>query len=609
MDDGGIGCLVLLAIIVAVLKVVTNVIKSIVKTALNILKVIAIIAILIVAAVAGAAMIWGVVRAIVIIWKSLCKAKEKYDEYGSFKSSFAESDKYIPYKEGLNYSQEIKCNYEKVARPTFFFGSSFTYLKCAASILFPMLWEERPDGNEKNVFEVFFVLCARLSYLVIGLILNVVLIIIMAVGITVSTAIMFPVMSVAAWLCRMSYKLKGIRAVCKYCRSFVEPVYICPKCKIQHTSFRPGRYGVWRRRCVCGAYLPLTVRKKAYYYESSELSHTKITLTLKSMECKCPVCNKGIYGNMTKPIGISLSGYKTAGKTTFNVAFLKDFIDDESIMLKLADPECAETNKLKYSECKDIYYGRSNLPGGTDEIETFEMVTRRKHMTGRKLTLYDVPGELFKNNNNRSWHFYEHNAGIVFMIDPSKLSSQKYGEDSIEDIAQSMMDIIHTVNIRKSINKKYTIPIAIVISKVDSMLLKKQVGIFAEQYMMNNYPDVFKDKDITMDFVCRCFLEKNGGANAITLFDNEFENVHYFYCSSIGRDVPNGITEKYAPDNVMPIMQWLITKVDKTGFGRIWKAKSYPADLKRNEREMYKRPELKEIYEGYYSKVTIRENN
>ncbi|MGK5639736.1 hypothetical protein ACSNOK_15695 [Streptomyces sp. URMC 126] len=62
---------------------------------------------------------------------------------------------------------------------------------------------------------------------------------------------------------RVERLLRGGRAPCPYAdcgRAVGRPVRLCPACRARHRRLVPGRYGVFRRRCRCGARLPVVLR-------------------------------------------------------------------------------------------------------------------------------------------------------------------------------------------------------------------------------------------------------------------------------------------------------------------------------------------------------------
>ena len=70
-------------------------------------------------------------------------------------------------------------------------------------------------------------------------------------------------------------------------------IYKCPCCGIPHSRLRPGAYGIFRRKCICGALLPLTARGKGYIdpaTASSGIGSVSGKYKLTDMKSFCPHC-------------------------------------------------------------------------------------------------------------------------------------------------------------------------------------------------------------------------------------------------------------------------------------------------------------------------------
>ncbi|MBC2877652.1 MULTISPECIES: hypothetical protein [Streptomyces] len=81
-----------------------------------------------------------------------------------------------------------------------------------------------------------------------------------------------------AAVARAERALRRGRAPCPYadCGRVVDrPVRVCPKCRARHRRLVPGRYGVFLRRCRCGARLPAVLR-------------------VHRLEARCPHCRKAL---------------------------------------------------------------------------------------------------------------------------------------------------------------------------------------------------------------------------------------------------------------------------------------------------------------------------
>lgn len=613
MSEEGCGCLGALAIIYAVFQIIINVLGYIATAAVA-------IAVL----VLGILLLMGAAKAIGNLRQAFIKVNADYKAEGRFKTPEKRKEMETACPSG-NYNSYI---YEEVARPLFFFGGSFIFVKNVVKESFIMLSKNKPV-NSGGFWGTIAWFSQIITFFVGGVIFNILFSIILIVGITIISIIMWPVSFIVAKCNEIRYNSKGIKTICPgKCKKRVDPVYICPKCSIQHVWLKPGFYGIWKRECVCGATIPLTMNGKARYVipQPGGGIETK-ELPLKDFTCKCPDCGAIIRGNMSKPIGLALIGGKSAGKTTFKTAFINDFLKEKVLELGI-DYEFPETDNFaknlekEFELCTKQYsgsipIGATNVGRETD-ITTFEFIAESKKLPARKITLYDMPGEVFLSGQAKEgWNLYEFNDGVIFLIDPYTLNGVEFenkkelagstmgrSDVPIDDLIQALIETLRTVNAERAKSGKYTLPVALTINKVDTDLLKKQVGENAMDAMMRLHPDVFKDKYVTTDFVCRCFLAQKEGEGFIQALDNYFENVHFFYSSPMGY-VPKGRLSRFNPINIMPVMQWLITRADREGLGKIWNSTTRLVDLTKDEKMMYQNSQFRQWYEDYYNSVTI----
>jgi len=96
---------------------------------------------------------------------------------------------------------------------------------------------------------------------------------------------------------------RGTAVTCPNCRYVAWlPAYRCGKsgCTAVHRDLRPGRLGVWLRRCQCGTLLPTTVLRAA-----------------RVLTPTCPNCGEPVHpeAGVTTDVRIVLSGGPAVGKT------------------------------------------------------------------------------------------------------------------------------------------------------------------------------------------------------------------------------------------------------------------------------------------------------
>lgn len=427
------------------------------------------------------------------------------------------------------------------------------------------------------------------------------------------TSVVYVLFGVALAFETLYFKLKKVSFRCQKCtHAYKIPIYACPHCKIKHVKLKPGKFGVLKRKCVCGTILPLTVKAtgKMLIKDSTTGNYIKKKYSVTDMESFCPHCGNSDKAGITHPVSIALIGGASAGKTTFKVAFLKDFLDEEIVNYGIDFEFLDDSYDSEFKQIESYYRGIPIPPtpyGAEYDIITFSfMLKHKKFGVDRLIHIYDMPGEVFqKGNAQEGWHMYTFNDDAVFLIDPYSLtrvreesqnelrgSNMGISAASMNELIGSLIDTLRQVKTPKNSKGKFKIPIALTINKADSSILKKQVGDDAVNTLMNSHPEVFNDYYMTMDYLCRCFLVDNGCSGFIANLDANFETVHFFSSSPIG-SVPKGARTPFYPVNVLPVMQWLMLRTDKQ-LVSAWTPPKPVGDLTEEQRKLY------QTNEGYY---------
>ncbi len=312
---------------------------------------------------------------------------------------------------------------------------------------------------------------------------------------------------------------KKIFTACHECKEkSLIPTYICPKCGAKHTNLTPGVYGILKRTCNCGEKLP-----------------TAFFNGRKNLEAECPNCGHKLSDRESRPICIPIVGGRSVGKTAFITAFSKEFIE-------------------------------SIAPAKGFDIEFYNV--------------YDIAGEVFTDNNeNEVQKQYEYCQGIVLIIDPFAIPSIRYkyeellapedvagiGKADINEIINSFLNKLREVT-GLSDNKMATVPLAVVISKIDSAGLEQDIGTLAVNKLMKTDPEKFTDFFDTQDYLCRKFLKENNMESFLNNISIQFKNNRFFACSAIGHTRDKG---QYKPEGVLPPMEWLFRNADPK-MGQLW---------------------------------------
>ncbi len=533
-----------------------------------------------------------------------------------------------------NYSNHI---FEDYGAKSYFMGPCFSDVRNIIKKAFDNNFDSSADFSRgerwytKVLFFVWALFQVIMTY-VIGTIFTFAISAVFCLLSLVFAGITFPFFGIVLLIETIIFKIKKISYRCPACKHEYDlPVYICPQCGIKHIRLKPGRYGIFKRRCVCGTVLPVTMSSKGIYkreetvmvsYSGSPVQRNfEERITLKDIESHCPKCNAEHNAGMSHPISIALIGGASAGKTTFKAAFLHDFIGEETIKYNIDYEFPSESLEKEYNECNSYFSGRpigATNRGFDFDITTFSFFLKNKKFdTDRMIHLYDMPGEVFQSGEAKEgWNLHTFNDGAVFLLDPYTLSNVRTQNESeikgsimgtsvmkMDDLIASLIDTLRQVK-TKTRKGKFTIPIALTINKADTAILKKQIGDEAVKTLMSEEPEIFKDYFVTMDYVCRCFLAKNEGEGFMTTLDLNFETVHFFSSSPMGF-VPKAANVRFRPINVLPIMQWMMLRTDKQ-LGKAWTPDMPVTDLTFEQKELYRTH--REYYEKYIDNVVNEVN-
>ena len=504
--------------------------------------------------------------------------------------------------------------YEDVARPGYFFGPCYADIGFFLSYVLKLNFSYSPNfgarGSEWytellfNIYEFVKMLVVFIFGTITTLALSLIVIVLFAAFLV----ILYPIIGIRLFLDRLHRLVFRVYFLCHRChKTFPLPIYLCPECGMRHRNLRPGKYGIFRRRCLCGTRLPLTGGAKGRRLNGQKFK-------LKDMETCCPdpLCNASHNAGFARPLSVALLGGASSGKTTFKIAFLCDFLDDEMLNAGI-DYDFPDNNlENEYNQYKASYKGLPIPPtarGADVDISTFNIYLRHKKMgVDRLLYIYDMAGEVFESGDPKEgWDLFSCSDGAVFLLDPYTLRNVKeenrndiqnanmgFSQMHMNDLVQALIDTMERVD-RKRKGGKFTVPVALAINKVDTPLLKQQIGEPAIRYLMTTYPQVFSERYATMDYVCRSFLASREGEAFIANLDTRFETVRFFSCSSMGF-VPKGVAGRFHPIDVIPIMQWITLRADKQ-FRQIWKPREEIPELSPKQRELYRTH--KEYYDDY----------
>jgi len=374
------------------------------------------------------------------------------------------------------------------------------------------------------------------------------------------------------WLVdRLYLTRKKIFTACHECKEkSLIPTYICPRCGAKHTNLTPGVYGILKRTCNCGEKLPST------FFNGR-----------KNLDAECPRCGHKLTDRESRPICIPVVGGRSVGKTAFITAFSKEFIEKVAPQKNFEIEFYNSAKEGIYKEItQDYNAGSTRMTDRPQDVNaassvSFSFFVKHPEFSPERLVhVYDIAGEVFTDNNeNEVQKQYEYCQGIVLMVDPFAIPSVRHkyeellepediagiGKADINEIINSFLNKLREVT-GLSDNKMATVPLAVVISKIDSAGLQQDVGESAVRKLMASDPDRFSDFYTAQDYLCRKFLKENNMESFLNNISIQFKNNRFFACSAIGHTRDKG---QYAPQGVLPPMEWLFRNADSK-MGQLW---------------------------------------
>lgn len=396
-----------------------------------------------------------------------------------------------------------------------------------------------------GIFTLFLLAWAGVCYLIIGIL-------------SISTV--------------LSAKYRSAFYCCPHChKSMAIPVFLCPKCPLEHTRLQPSRYGIlWHRCNGCGTKLPTL----------DSLGRDEL-----KRKCAYPDCGRPLDKVIGKGsnIHIPIVGGTSVGKTTYMVmaldAFICTFRTKFGFTFSFPDPlheMSFEGNVQRLAAGRELAVTTELIPHAYNLIFKKPVsLLRPKNFVPKLLYIYDAAGEIFKTNDQMDLQdYYDYTKGILFIIDPFAIPAfNLMHREDIERIRHTLRpsstDIMETYERLKekiekvfglSQNRKYSIPIAIVVNKVDTLNLEDEVGeevAMALKALEASIPTV----EDAISILVRNFLCKYELNNFVRDLELYFSNVKYFSCSALGRLPMQADTTSFKPIRVLEPLAWLIEQV------------------------------------------------
>ncbi|GHV93997.1 hypothetical protein AGMMS50293_03170 [Spirochaetia bacterium] len=362
----------------------------------------------------------------------------------------------------------------------------------------------------------------------------------------------------ALWLLdRLVLALNAISTRCPDCKArCIIPTFICSNCGTEHKKLVPGAYGVFSRRCSCGARLPST-----FLNGRSKL------------EARCPQCGHDLAASNARNLGIQLVGGVKSGKTTFLAAFLHQYLEEVS---KNPGIEIKLHPKTEFDEMERWYRKGFSESTSAMNANMYSIVhIRKSSKVSYQLSVYDIAGEVFSNQSaSRVQSQYRYCEGIIIVIDPLSSRSVRaiyeaehngqgpsnYSTSNVQEVTIGFIDEFSKIGVL-SVGKVSGVPVSVIISKADINAVKREIGYARINSVYKNNANLYQSKDDARDAICRDYLCNIGMAGMINNLAAQFSKIHYFPISAMGHEMNK--PEAYDPWGIMEPVMWIIKETDQ----------------------------------------------
>ncbi len=298
-------------------------------------------------------------------------------------------------------------------------------------------------------------------------------------------------------------------------KPFPRPEYACPSCGAGHRDLVPGRYGVLRRVCRCGAGLP-----------------TSVLLGRGRLAAACPHCHRALAAGVGQAplVHLPVVGGPAAGKSTYTHLALGAL----NGKARFADEAVGRGYATRLAALRE----GQPVPRTPEELAAATVLEADLGGNGGSCLLYlfDPPGEHYTATDRIAWQRYLDLAtGLLMIVDPLSLDGVRRSltdaeQYALSDVTPSTEDPAHVID--RVVGALRTRPdggrlgrVAVVVTKIDAMRRTAVGQPLAAGFGPGSHPaDQVRD-----------WLNWVGWGNPMRTLDRVADQVRYF---GSGLDLP-----------------------------------------------------------------------
>ncbi len=281
-----------------------------------------------------------------------------------------------------------------------------------------------------------------------------------------------------------------------------------------------------------------------------------------------------------RKIHIQTMGGPCAGKTSYIQMSLKEFTQI-CVQKRGYAVSIYKEDRPHDGISRDVQEDWRCLSLGREPLKTVEFlpspyivnVRSPKTHISTQMYMYDAPGERFLYRDLPMEDFYVFTNAIMFVIDPFSITGYALehrkeielirnqvrpdNEGIMINVFDWIMEMLKAFfNIAE--DESCSLPIAIILTKVDALDLEYKTGKPAAQRLMAKNPLLHSEED-AINLLVRSFLCSYGLEDLVDAIESKFTNLKYFSCSALGRLPKPGDNSSFTPFRVIEPLLWLLS--------------------------------------------------
>ena len=330
---------------------------------------------------------------------------------------------------------------------------------------------------------------------------------------------------------------------------FPVPSYECPRCGERHDNLISGITGFLYSICKCGKRLPC----------STLVGRSKL-------RAFCPKCKDDLAAANASQFFIQLIGGTSSGKTTYLAAFQHLYF--EKLIKARKSGEILGVSvypEHRFIELERMYQAGEETES-TSSPDPYSFVHSFMKENDYQFDIFDIPGEHITSGVYNELYGIFH--GLILIVDPLSVEEVREqvrltGENTTHHSTYSLDDVVNKfIEAFKGQRGKHTqdqsdIPVAVVITKTDLKVIKREVGLPKINAEFNkNKEDYGNELSNARYSICKNYLESQLGLyNVINYITGTFRNVQFFPVSAIGLAIRESTA--YEPFGILEPVTWI----------------------------------------------------